>query len=123
MRHILILSFLAASLQSFASIQKDACKTRENTRHQMNIIASNMANLNTTRTPEGGPYRKKELICVGQSCEVKETFKVLTKYEPDHPDANANGYVSYPDINLTQEMKAMVEANRAYEEAAKNCKI
>lgn len=52
-------------------------------------VEKTTANINTTRTPEGGPYRKK-------NCEVKESSKILTKYEPNHPDANEDGYVSYP---------------------------
>lgn len=107
-------------------------------RTRMNTISSNIANINTTRTPEGGPYRKKEVIF--EAIPDGKTFgEVLTqtsgepidrvqvtdisvdrkeplyKYEPDHPDANQDGYVAYPNINLMEEMTNMIQATRAYE--------
>jgi flagellar basal-body rod protein FlgC len=108
-------------------------------RMRMNTIASNQANVNTTRTPEGGPYRRKDVVLeampdtqnfyeiVGSSSPkadlqrvqvtdvVSDTKAPLLKYEPDHPDANADGYVAYPNINLMEEMTNMIQATRAYE--------
>ncbi len=107
-------------------------------RMRMNTISSNIANINTTRTPEGGPYRKKEVIFEAMP-EVKNFGQVLSttpqkqisrvqvtdvhvdrrapllKYEPDHPDANEQGYVAYPNINLMEEMTNMIQATRSYE--------
>lgn len=122
MKYLFVLAFSVVPFFAAASIQGDACKTKENLRNKMNIISSNIANINTTRTPEGGPYREKKFICVDQKCEVREISKVLTVYEPHHPDANENGYVSYPDINLMQEMESMIQANRDFEKATKICK-
>lgn len=108
-------------------------------RMRMNTISSNMANINTTRTPEGGPYRRKDVVFESMP-EVKNFGEILgvnspqadmqrvqvtdvisdrkapmLKYEPDHPDANAEGYVAYPNINMMEEMTNMIQATRAYE--------
>lgn len=107
-------------------------------RMRMNTISSNIANIGTTRTPEGGPYRRKDVVVEAmpderQFGEVlrtqydKDAMRVqvtdvdvdrkapLMKYEPDHPDANEDGYVAYPNINLMEEMANMIQATRAYE--------
>lgn len=107
-------------------------------RTRMNTISSNIANVNTTRTPEGGPYRRKDAIFEAipeqktfgeilvdkgsrnlQRVQVSDihvdTNKPLLKYEPDHPDANEDGYVAYPNINLMEEMANMIQATRSYE--------
>lgn len=107
-------------------------------RMRMNTISSNIANINTTRTPEGGPYRKKDVVLEAMP-EAKSFGEILTsppskdvarvqvtdiavdrkaplmKYEPDHPDADDQGYVAYPNINLMEEMANMIQATRAYE--------
>ncbi len=108
-------------------------------RMRMNTISSNMANVNTTRTPEGGPYRRKDVVFESMP-EVKNFGEILgvnspqadmqrvqvtdvisdrkaplLKYEPDHPDANQEGYVAYPNINMMEEMTNMIQATRAYE--------
>jgi len=104
----------------------------------MNTISSNIANVNTTRTPEGGPYRRKDVIFEAMP-QTRNFGEVLTsvpdrniervqvtdihvdrgaplmKYEPNHPDANAEGYVAYPNINLMEEMANMIQATRSYE--------
>lgn len=107
-------------------------------RMRMNTISSNIANINTTRTPEGGPYRRKDVVFesmpdernFGELVTVKPDEQVqrvqvtdiisdrkapLLKYEPDNPDANAEGYVAYPNINLMEEMANMIQASRSYE--------
>jgi flagellar basal-body rod protein FlgC len=104
----------------------------------MNTISSNIANINTTRTVEGGPYRRKEVILeaipdaksfgeILTTTPEKEIHRVqvtdvaidrrapILKYEPDHVDADENGYVAYPNINLMEEMANMIQATRAYE--------
>jgi flagellar basal-body rod protein FlgC len=108
-------------------------------RMRMNTISSNIANINTTRTPEGGAYRRKDVIFESMP-EVKNFGEILSvnspqadmqrvqvtdvisdrkapllKYEPDHPDANEEGYVAYPNINLMEEMTNMIQATRSYE--------
>jgi len=108
-------------------------------RTRLNAISSNIANINTTRTPQGGPYQKKHVV-FGAIPDAKNFGQILSskdprshidrvqvldivtdngspilKYEPNHPDANAEGYVAYPNINLMEEMTNMIQATRAYE--------
>lgn len=107
-------------------------------RTRVNTIAMNLANAKTTRTPEGGPYRRKTVVQV--ATEVDDPFSVHMRsaldrelrgvrilgvtqdirplkqvYEPGHPDANAEGYVFYPDINVVEEMANLMTAQRNYE--------
>jgi len=107
-------------------------------RHRLNVIASNLANLQTTRTPEGGPYQRKDVVfqakplvesqneSLMQSGRGKplsvEMVKVITdsrppimKYQPEHPDADPQGYVAYPNVNAIEEMVNMLSATRSYE--------
>jgi flagellar basal-body rod protein FlgC len=108
-------------------------------RMRMNTIASNIANINTTQTPEGGPYRRKDVVFEAmpdaknfgeivtgtdphgnmQRVQVSDILSdrkaPLMKYEPDHPDANPEGYVAYPNINLMEEMTNMIQSSRSYE--------
>ncbi|MCD6151453.1 MAG: flagellar basal body rod protein FlgC, partial [Deltaproteobacteria bacterium] len=100
-------------------------------RHRLNVIASNLANLQTTRTPEGGPYQRKDVVfqakplvesqneSLMQSGRGKplsvEMVKVITdsrppimKYQPEHPDADPHGYVAYPNVNAIEEMVNML---------------
>lgn len=107
-------------------------------RANLNVISMNMANIRTTKTLEGGPYRRKSVSF--ESTPVYSPFdtamqnqlnrelhgvKVLgvtaderpfkQVYEPNHPDANDQGYVFYPDINVVEEMTNMMDATRGYE--------
>jgi len=106
-------------------------------RARMNIISSNLANINTTRTPEGGPYKRKDVVfatCPNSSfrsmlsCQmapnasevrvvgiVSDPSPPQLKYDPRHPDANKDGYVAMPNINLMEEMVNMISATRSYE--------
>lgn len=91
-----------------------------------NVIKSNILNINTTRTHEGGAYIPKEAIhCKLGNCEIKELKQVevgantalprtpILKYEPNHPDANKEGYVAYPNINLEEEKEKLEQINLA----------
>ncbi len=93
---------------------------------RMNVIASNIANVNSTRTPEGGPYRRKDVVfesylfnesAVGVNIpkivEDQRPFRMV--HDPSHPDADKNGYVSYPNINTIEETVNLIAATRAYE--------
>ncbi len=107
-------------------------------RQRMNVTSSNLANAQTTRTPEGGPYRRKDVIFESQpqrsfasvldgelndvpSHQVKvvdvvsDTNAPKMVYQPDHPDANAEGMVAYPNINSMEEMVNLITASRTYE--------
>ncbi|EJO4245826.1 flagellar basal body rod protein FlgC [Campylobacter jejuni] len=125
-------------------------------RFRMNVISSNIANANTTRTAEGGPYRRREVIFKATDFdkllnerinkdnnflkyenplndpsspeEAKPAIQSVVvdkvarddkdfrmKYDPSHPDANAEGYVAYPNVNPVIEMADLIEATRAYQ--------
>ena len=111
-------------------------------RLRMDVISDNIANVNTTRTPEGGPYIRKlvlfseirkeqedDFISVFEkirSDELEGGVKVVgiikdqktplkRVYDPNHPDAGPDGYVRYPNINVVSEMVDMISASRAYE--------
>jgi flagellar basal-body rod protein FlgC len=107
-------------------------------RSRLNVVSMNLANANTTRTDEGTAYRRKTVIFttdpVDNSFEsqlkdsmdkklygVKVTNVVPVAgelkqvYDPTHPDADKDGYVSYPNVNLVEEMVSMLNANRSYE--------
>ena len=125
-------------------------------RVRVNTISSNIANANTTRTDEGGPYRRKEVIFkalnfdkmlnaklaesenfhkyedpLDEGAKGEKAIPSLTsvvidkivrddknfklKYDPSHPDADANGYVAYPNVNPVVEMADLIEATRAYQ--------
>lgn len=107
-------------------------------RTRMNIISANLANINTTRTAEGGPYRRKDVVfaarpsvpsfqnelemtlseasgMVAVSGIVEDPRPLLQKYAPEHPDADESGYIRTPNINLVEEMVNMIAASRSYE--------
>lgn len=109
-------------------------------RYRMDIISQNIANANTTRTADGTPYRRKVVtfaeknthtpfsrvlntardrysgdgVKVDRVYEDEETEMVMV-YDPSHPDADENGYVMYPNVNIITEMTNMIDASRAYE--------
>ncbi len=108
--------------------------------YRMDIISQNVANANTTRTADGTPYRRKIVtfsekesqtpfsrvlnetrdnysgkgVKVGGVYEDEKTDFIRT-YDPSHPDADENGYVLYPNVNIVAEMTNMIDASRAYE--------
>lgn len=106
-------------------------------RFRTDIILQNLANQNTTRTVEGGPYRRKQVVLRENQLDFKsELGKAMTKadrggvyveevvesqnplvpvYDPDHPDANEEGYVMMPNVNSAEEMVDLMAATRAYE--------
>jgi flagellar basal-body rod protein FlgC len=120
-------------------------------RMRAEVVAANMANVETTRTAAGGPYRRQEVVFAADrgdpgflrslsgevgsgsapaplaplgSAQVAPGVRIaqvvddpsppLQRYDPGHPDADANGYVSYPDINPVTEMVDLMGATRAY---------
>lgn len=107
-------------------------------RTQMNVISANLANINTTRTAEGGPYRRKSVILestptrspfdeamhsamerelkgvrVSRIAVDRRPHKIV--HDPGHPDADAEGNVRLPDINVVEEMATMITTMRSYE--------
>jgi flagellar basal-body rod protein FlgC len=107
-------------------------------RTHLNIISMNLANAKTTRTAEGGAYRRRTVVKAAtdvdspfakamQDAQTRELKGVRVLgiarderpgkrvYEPGHPDADQEGYVTYPDINVVEEMTNMLTATRSYE--------
>ena len=108
-------------------------------RFRTDIIAENIANVNTTSTPDGGPYRRKivtfaerqvtpfgQIYSASKNAAIGNGVKVTKvtedyetdftmEYDPSNPDADENGYVHYPNVNTITEMTNMIDASRAYE--------
>ncbi len=98
-------------------------------RTRMNVAASNLANASTTRAAGGGPYRRRDVVVQSQPVagagagvsgvavtQIKpDAAPPRLEHDPGHPDADARGYVSYPNINPVEEMVDMITASRAYE--------
>jgi flagellar basal-body rod protein FlgC len=109
-------------------------------RLRMDVISNNVANMNTTRTADGGPYRRQSVVFEEQGRDVKfrdflqhangdwktgggvEVNRILEDttpprrvHDPSHPDADADGFVLLPNIDIVTEMTDLVDANRAYE--------
>ena len=111
-------------------------------RSRMTVVTGNMVNSETTRTPEGGPYKRRDVVFQAVPLEeesstlttiglpqrpssgivgvevagVRESAKTPKRiYDPHHPDADTEGYVAYPDINVMEEMVNLITASRAYE--------
>ncbi|MBT4289699.1 MAG: flagellar basal body rod protein FlgC [Deltaproteobacteria bacterium] len=108
-------------------------------RTRMKVISSNIANINTTRTPAGGPYRRRDVIFGALPAEknfqeellsqtvdkgtrhvkvlgvVEDSRAPKLKYDPNHPDANEEGYVSLPNIDIAEEMTNLMISKRSFE--------
>jgi len=96
-------------------------------RLRMDIVSDNLSNIDTTRTPGGGPYRRRFVVFepiidsegnvdgVRVSAIVEDNRPPRMVYDPNHPDADAQGYVAYPRIDLVTEMVDLMAAQRAYE--------
>ena len=94
-------------------------------------ISSNLANINTTRTLDGGPYIRRAPVfaemldqTIGGRGDIRgvRVVEIVSdpsaprlSYQPDHPDANEDGYVAFPNVNLVREMTDLMVAGRAYE--------
>jgi flagellar basal-body rod protein FlgC len=106
-------------------------------RAKLDVITSNIANVNTTSTPEGGPYKRKMITFSAESLkegfdksledavrtvkvksvvDEKEGFKKI--FDPGHPDADKDGSVTLPNVNLMLEMTDLITASRSYEACA-----
>ena len=101
-------------------------------RQRLNVIAENLANAHTTRTPNGGPYLRKNVVLEARPAEdfanflelpekvavadVQETTEGLKpEYDPTHPDADAQGQVLWPNVDPVSEMVSLTLASRAFE--------
>jgi flagellar basal-body rod protein FlgC len=102
-------------------------------RTRMDVISENIANAHTTRCPDGKPYQRQVVVfestlqqAIGEANASqtptlkvaridKDTRPPIMIYEPGHPDADANGMVAMPNVNLHEEMADMIAASRAFE--------
>lgn len=109
-------------------------------RLRMDVISENIANANTTRTKEGGAYVRKNVILTEKMSTTNSFGQVLNRtingigngvkatgitndtdtdmnivYDPSHPDADENGYVTYPNVNVVTEMTDLIDATRSYQ--------
>ena len=111
-------------------------------RLRMDVISNNIANANTTRTEQGGAYHRRYVVFTPREKELQSFEQMLKQavgmkrssgegvravaivedqqqgplvYDPSHPDANAEGYVEKPNVNIVSEMVDMITASRAYE--------
>ena len=104
-------------------------------RVRIELASANMANAETTRTPEGGPYRRRVAVFQAEAARLTEremqsgrapggvrverivadASPPAMRFQPGHPDADAEGYVRYPNVNATEEMVDMLSAARSYE--------
>jgi flagellar basal-body rod protein FlgC len=95
-------------------------------RSRAEIIAENLANADTTRTPDGGPYRRRDVVFesvlaeemstgVGVSAVLVDEGEPMRRYSPGHPDADKDGYVAMPRINPAEEMVDLMGASRGYQ--------
>jgi len=118
----------------FSDIMDIAASGLRAQRTRMTVTASNIANAQTTRTKEGGPYRRRDPVFevekIGDGFASKLDRKInsvdvsrivvdkrapITRYLPDHPDANEQGYVEFPNVNLIEEQANLVGASRGYQ--------
>ncbi len=124
---------------SFLSAMDVASSGMSAQRFRMNIISANIANAETTRTPEGGPYRRRDVIfgALPQQRSFEETLRAemkpddpmtvkvlgvavderppVLRFDPTHPDANEDGYVAMPNVDPMEEMVNLMLASRSYE--------
>jgi flagellar basal-body rod protein FlgC len=103
-------------------------------RTRAELLVQNLANSETTRTPEGGPYKRRDAVFttedqtspfsavfqnevstgVGVAQVVEDTRPPDRRYMPGHPDADKDGYVSFPNINPAEDMVDLMSASRAF---------
>jgi flagellar basal-body rod protein FlgC len=84
----------------------------------MEAISANIANAETTRTAEGGPYRRRVAVSEGSGTQVRvvnDTTPGRMVYDPGHPDADASGYVRMPNVDIATETVDLMIARRMHE--------
>lgn len=118
-------------MSTFDAINRIASSGLAAQRLRVQLVASNIANAETTRTPQGGPFKKKDAVfqtaLLGATADGMPVTGVqvagiqasrdpfISKYDPSHPDADANGIVLYPNVNPVEEMVNLTEASRGFE--------
>jgi flagellar basal-body rod protein FlgC len=123
------------SLFSLLSVSSSGMSAQ---RSRAELLVENIANSETTRTPEGGPYRRKDAVFASQEQDspfsavfqteigrgvtgvqisqiVEDTSEPEKRYVPGHPDADKDGYVSFPNIKPVEDMVDLMSATRSYQ--------
>ena len=116
----MVVSFISAIQASGSGLTAE--------RLRMEVISNNIANVNTTRTETGEPFRRKMVVFMprpdlkgvhipknGIREDHSLTNPLQLRYDPGHPDADENGYVHMPNVNIVSEMVDLISATRAYE--------
>lgn len=105
------------------------------TRLRVNVLSSNLANAETTRTEDGGPYKRKDVVQMARGAQgsfssaldrmtlaqpsiaavVEDQSEARKVFQPGHPDADPSGYVAYPNINMVSTMTDLMSASRLYQ--------
>ena len=118
-------------MTTFDAIKNVAASGMAAQRLRVQLAATNIANVETTRTPEGGPYRQKQAVFqvlpmdsgadglpvagVQVAGVVASNEPFISKYDPSHPDADSSGLVQFPNVNPVEEMVNLTEASRSFE--------
>ncbi len=129
---------------SFWDVMKTSASGLSAQRLRLDVISNNIANAETTRTEDGGPYQRQDVVFTAQeeksflpqflrarqtgennlssnqggvkvSSIITDDSPGTTVYDPEHPDANEEGYVEFPNVNMVVEMTNMLSATRSYE--------
>ncbi len=87
---------------------------------ELEVHSANLANAKTTRVPAGGPYQYREVVCTSE-CTVEEKSLTLERYRPDHPDADEDGLVLFPDIDKEREKDLIAKYAQAFSELKAAC--
>lgn len=116
MKKLIFAIVIAGCVQAYAD-----CGTVKEAMLALAVYGSNWENANTTRTPEGGPYRYHQFVCTGSKCDIKISLITKRVYSPGHADADAQGYVLFPDINRDHELATLSAYADALRMAAHSC--
>ncbi len=121
-------------MSTLSAAMKASARALSVERTRIEVAVSNLANAESTRTAEGGPYRRRDVLLSSDTVNnfdsilgsasatgvkvagvVEDTAPFRQRYEPSHPDADAEGYVSLPNVDAAEEMVDMLGASRAYQ--------
>ena len=106
----------------FGGNEPYACKMVQQIKIQMNVASDNLENAETTRSREGGPYKRKIVYCSDAGCEITAIPGSRMVYNPSHPDADNDGMVAFPKVDPNAEMSAITGLQHSLEWAQAECK-
>ena len=121
MKSLVFSSIFLFCVAGHATKSSDPCVVQKIKLQEAELRSANISNINTTSTEEGGPYKRKLLKCKNGDCAIVAENRIVRKYMPEHPDADINGIVKFPKIDLAAEIKALNDATAAYYSAKARC--